>query len=74
MREYAERRGWAIVHSIEDVESGAKDRPKRQELIKLARRRQLDVIVVLRLDRWGRSLSDLTQSLEELRANRSPLC
>jgi putative DNA-invertase from lambdoid prophage Rac len=34
----------------------------------LARRRQVDVIVVWRLDRWGRSLSDLTHSFEELRA------
>jgi DNA invertase Pin-like site-specific DNA recombinase len=68
MREYAERRGWTVVASIEDIGSGAKDRPKRRELEKLARRRQVDVIVVWRLDRWGRSLSDLTHSLEELRA------
>jgi DNA invertase Pin-like site-specific DNA recombinase len=57
MREYADRRGWSVVASIEDVGSGAKDRPKRKELEKLAKRRQLDVILVWRLDRWGRSLS-----------------
>jgi putative DNA-invertase from lambdoid prophage Rac len=34
----------------------------------MARRRQVDVIVVWRLDRWGSSLSDLMHSLEELRA------
>jgi DNA invertase Pin-like site-specific DNA recombinase len=66
MREYAERRGWTIVASIEDIGSGAKKRPKREELIKLARQRQVDVIIVWRLDRWGRSLSDLTRSLEDL--------
>jgi DNA invertase Pin-like site-specific DNA recombinase len=68
MHDYAERRGWTIVASIEDVGSGAKERPKRQELIKLAKRRQLDVILVWRLDRWGRSLSDLTTSLRDLLA------
>ena len=68
MRDYAERRGWIVVASIEDIGSGAKDRPKRAELIKLAKRRQVDVIVVWRLDRWGRSLSDLTISLRDLTA------
>ena len=68
MKEYAERRGWQIVASVKDINGGTKQRPKREELIQMARRRKLDVIVVWRLDRWGRSLSDLTQSLEELRA------
>ena len=68
MSEYAERRGWAVVTTVQDINGGTKQRPKREELIKLARQRKLDVIVVWRLDRWGRSLSDLTQSLEELRA------
>jgi putative DNA-invertase from lambdoid prophage Rac len=68
MREYAERRGWTVVTTVQDINGGTKQRPKREELIKLARQRKLDVIIVWRLDRWGRSLSDLTQSLEELRA------
>jgi putative DNA-invertase from lambdoid prophage Rac len=68
MNEYAERRGWQIVATVKDVNGGAKVRPKREELIRMARRRKLDVIVVWRLDRWGRSLSDLTHSLEELRS------
>jgi DNA invertase Pin-like site-specific DNA recombinase len=67
MQDYAQRRGWDIVAEIQDIGSGAKKRPKREELIKLAKRRQLDVIIVWRLDRWGRSLSDLTHSLEDLR-------
>jgi DNA invertase Pin-like site-specific DNA recombinase len=59
MRDYAERRGWTVVASIEDIGSGAKDRPKRAELLKMAKRRQVDVVLVWRLDLWGRSLSDL---------------
>jgi DNA invertase Pin-like site-specific DNA recombinase len=68
MREYASRRNWEVVATVEDVGSGAKDRPKRQELIKMAKRRELDVIVVWRLDRWGRSVTDLIGSLHELSA------
>jgi putative DNA-invertase from lambdoid prophage Rac len=68
MTEYALRRGWIVLASVQDVNGGTKHRPKREELIKMARRRQLDAIIVWRLDRWGRSLSDLTHSLEELRA------
>jgi DNA invertase Pin-like site-specific DNA recombinase len=70
MQEYAERRGWKIVASVQDVNGGTKHRPKREELIQMAKRRQLDCIVVWRLDRWGRSLSDVFQSLEELHARK----
>jgi len=68
MKEYAQRRGWEIIVSAKDVNGGTKHRPKREELIRMAKQRKLDVIVVWRLDRWGRSLSDLTTTLEELRA------
>jgi DNA invertase Pin-like site-specific DNA recombinase len=67
MTEYAQRRGWIVLTSVQDINGGTKYRPKREELIKMAKRRQLDVIIVWRLDRWGRSLLDLTHSLEELR-------
>jgi len=68
MEDYAGRRGWTIVAQVQDIGSGVKKRPDREELIKLANRRELDVIIVWRLDRWGRSLSDLTENLEDLRA------
>jgi putative DNA-invertase from lambdoid prophage Rac len=35
-------------------------------LLKAARRREIDRIVVWRLDRWGRSLVDLVITLQEL--------
>jgi DNA invertase Pin-like site-specific DNA recombinase len=70
MREYAERRGWAVIKEVQDVNGGAKQRPKREELLHMAKRHQLDVIVVWRLDRWGRSLADVVHSLEELRARK----
>ncbi len=66
MREYAKKRGWTVKQEIEEIGSGAKTRPKREELLKLARRRKVDAIIVWRLDRWGRSLADLIVSLREL--------
>ena len=68
MRQYARRRSWKVVKAVEDVGSGASERPQREELIKAARRRQIDAILVWRLDRWGRSLLDLIGSLQELSA------
>ena len=68
LRNYAERRGWTVTACIEDVGSGVKERPKRQELIKLAKRREIDGILVWRLDRWGRSVTDLIGSLQDLAA------
>ena len=70
MREHAERRGWAVVLDVEDVGSGVRDRPKRDDLMRAARRRELDLILVWRLDRWGRSLVDLVTTLQELTALR----
>ena len=68
MRAYAERRGWHIASTVEEVGSGAKTRPRRAELLRAARRREIDLIVVWRLDRWGRSLVDLIATLQELTA------
>jgi len=65
-REYAKARGWKIVSELSEVKSGAKTRPKREELIKFCRKRQIDIVLVWKLDRWGRSLPDIVSSLNEL--------
>lgn len=66
LRDYAKRRKWKIEVEVADIASGAKMRPKREELLKLARQRKVDCILVWRLDRFGRSLADLITTLDEL--------
>jgi putative DNA-invertase from lambdoid prophage Rac len=56
MRKYAKSRKWQITLEVKDIGSGASDRPKREELLRAARRRDIDGLIVWKLDRWGRSL------------------
>src|ERR1035441_8092234 len=58
MREYAARRGWMIALQVREVGSGATQRQLREKLLDSARRREIDVVLVWRLDRWGRSVAD----------------
>ncbi len=66
MHNYAHHRQWKVAMAIEDIESGAKERPKREVLLQAARKREIDAILVWRLDRWGRSSTDLILTLQEL--------
>ena len=66
MREYAAKRNWTIVTQIKEVGSGAAQRELRETLLASARRREIDVVLVWRLDRWGRSVADLVSTLQEL--------
>src|SRR4029434_2252503 len=56
MREYAARRGWTIALQVREVNSGAARREAREKILEAARRREIDVVLVWRLDRWGRSV------------------
>lgn len=66
MRKYAAKRGWTIAAQFKEVGSGAAERELRENLLAAARRREIDLVLVWRLDRWGRSLVDLVVTLKEL--------
>ena len=66
MLAYIKDRNWDLVKQVKDVGSGAKQRPGRESVLKAARRREVDIVVVWRLDRWGRSLPDLVVTLRAL--------
>jgi putative DNA-invertase from lambdoid prophage Rac len=64
---FALARGWGVVQKIKEVGSGAINRPQRAQLLKLCRQRKIDIVIVWKLDRWGRSVSDIVTTLQELR-------
>ena len=66
LREYAAKRNWTIITQIKEAGSGASQPGLRLTLIAAARRREIDVLLVWRLDRWGRSVADLVSTLQEL--------
>jgi DNA invertase Pin-like site-specific DNA recombinase len=63
--EYATRRGWTIALQVKEIGWGASQREWREQLLEAARRREIDVVLVWRLDRWGRSVTDLLATLQE---------
>jgi DNA invertase Pin-like site-specific DNA recombinase len=72
LREVAVRRGWDIVEVYVDHGiSGAKGRDKRpafDRMLKEASRRKFDLVMAWAIDRMGRSLRDLIDTIEHLDA------
>lgn len=68
LREYSERRGWAIVDQyVDNGVSGAQEsRPELNRLMADAKKRKFDAIAVWKLDRFGRSLKHLVMTLADL--------
>jgi DNA invertase Pin-like site-specific DNA recombinase len=67
LREYATRRGFKLIGEYVDVGiSGAKERrPELDRLMTDARRRNFDVVLVARFDRFARSVKHLVLAMEE---------
>lgn len=68
LRRYCEARGWTIAREFVDHGvSGAKEsRPALDEMLRAAKRRRVDGVVVWKLDRLGRNLRHLILTLDEL--------
>ena len=64
-REYARRMGWTVVEYTEKV-SAVKKRPELDRLMEDARLKRIDVVLVWKLDRFGRSVRDLTENILKL--------
>lgn len=67
LRRYCEARSWTIAHEIVDhgFSGGTDSRPGLKQLLSLVRERQVDVVVVVKMDRLFRSLKHLVTTLEE---------
>jgi len=61
--------GYQVVGVWKETASGAKDnRAERKKVLALAQARNIDVILVTELTRWGRSMLDLLHTLQDLQA------
>ena len=72
LRQIAERRGWEIVKEYQDAgisgSKGRDGRPGLDEMLKEAQRRRFDVVMAWAIDRLGRSLIDLLNTIQALEA------
>ena len=61
--------GWSLVDEYSEVQSGFKSRdtrPQLRQLLQDARRRKFDRVMVYSLDRLGRSVVDVINTINEL--------
>src|SRR5664280_1601155 len=70
LREYASRRGWKIMGEyVDEGVSGSKEsRPELNRLMADAHSRKFDIVLVWKIDRFGRSLRHLVTALADLDA------
>ena len=68
LKEYVVRRGWMLLGEYldEGVSGSTESRPALNRLMNDARRREFDILLVWKIDRFGRSLKHLVNSLAEL--------
>lgn len=69
LERYAKAMGWEY-EIFEEQESTRKTRPIKQAVFQDALTRKYDRIVVWKLDRWARSLRELINDLERLKASK----
>ena len=66
---FAQRGHYDVVSVFKETASGNRaDQIERTKVVALARDRQIEVVLVTELTRWGRSTTDLLASLQELEA------
>jgi DNA invertase Pin-like site-specific DNA recombinase len=70
LREFCQRRGFAIAHEYVDkgISGSRERRPAPDKLLADCRKRLVDAVVVCRYDRFARSLRQLVNALEEFRS------
>ena len=67
LQDYCRARDVEVANVYVDRTTGAKDRrPALDQLMDAARKRQIDMVVVWKLDRFGRSLKHLVTAIDEL--------
>ena len=73
-RNLAQEKQWSIVHEYVDAGKSARSkdltkRPKFKEMLIAANKREFDVLIVHKLDRFARNLAVTLRSFDELSKN-----
>jgi putative DNA-invertase from lambdoid prophage Rac len=69
LKQYCDRAGYEIVGIFTETASGKNnDRTERKKIMRLARNRDIDAVLVSEMSRWGRSTCDLIETLLALNA------
>jgi len=69
LRAFAKKAGYKIAGVWKETGSGAEDdRAERKKILVLAQAREIDLILVTELTRWGRSMLDLFHTLQDLQS------
>jgi DNA invertase Pin-like site-specific DNA recombinase len=71
LRQIAERRGWTVEEIYRDAGisgAGRDQRPGLDAMLKDAGRRRFDIVMAWAIDRLGRSLTDLLETIKHLEA------
>lgn len=70
LREYCARRGWQVVSEyVDEGVSGAREsRPSLNRLMADAHQRRFDIVACWKIDRFGRSLKHLVNSIEDFQS------
>jgi DNA invertase Pin-like site-specific DNA recombinase len=69
LREYATRRDFDVSHELTDYATGRdSDRPGLKSLWEIVRKRETDIVLVWRYDRFARSTHTLVNALNEFHA------
>lgn len=72
LREWARKAGIIVEGEYVDETSSKDTRPNKEIVLKKLRLNEIDGIAVWKLDRWGRSMSELVLELEEfVKSNKS---
>lgn len=65
LREYAARQGWDVVEYTEKM-STRKRRPVHDQVMEDARLKKIDIVLVWKIDRFGRTVRDLGENIIRL--------
>lgn len=73
IEDLAQKRGWTITMTAFETADDGAARPERDFILKACRLGKVQAVVIWKIDRWARNLSDLVVSLGELATLEIPL-